>query len=91
MEIEMLSSEVKNIKEYIAGVLASYNIHHVEEDQKLFSSGMLDSLAAVQILTQLEADFNIDLADEDFDINHIDSLQSLENYLNTRKSSALIV
>ena len=29
--------------------------------------------------------------DEDFDINHIDSLQSLENYLNTRKSSALIV
>ncbi|MGU3576236.1 acyl carrier protein [Brucellaceae bacterium C25G] len=82
----MSSSKFQEIKTYILGVLASYNIHDVKEDQALFSSGMLDSLAAVQILTQLETDFGIDLADEDFDINHIDSLQALESFLAARNS-----
>lgn len=82
----MSASEFQQIKTYILGVLATYNINNVTDDQALFSSGMLDSLAAVQILTQLETDFNIDLADEDFDINHIDSLQALENFLASRKN-----
>lgn len=82
----MSTSEAQEIKAYILGVLASYNINDVADDQLLFSSGILDSLAAVQILTQLETNFNIDLADEDFDINHIDSLQALETFLRTRKS-----
>lgn len=82
----MSSLDIQNIKKHITGILSGYNIHQIAEDQPLFSSGLLDSLAAVQILTQLETDFDIDLADEDFDINHIDSLQSLESYLMTRKS-----
>lgn len=81
----MSTSEFQQIKSYILGILATYNIHDIADDQALFSSGMLDSLAAVQILTQLETDFNIDLADEDFDINHIDSLTALEAFLASRK------
>lgn len=82
----MSVSEFQKIKNYILDVLTTYNIHDVAEDQPLFSSGMLDSLAAVQILTQLETDFNIDLADEDFDINHIDSLSALEKFLSQRQN-----
>lgn len=46
---------------------------------------MLDSIAAVQVLLQLENDFQVDLSDEDFDITYIDTLQSLEQFLADRQ------
>lgn len=46
---------------------------------------MLDSIAAVQVLLQLENDFQVDLSDEDFDITYIDTLQSLELFLADRQ------
>lgn len=80
----MNDTRFQHIKENILSTLAEYGVHNVTDDQALFSSGMLDSIAAVQILTQLEAEFGLNLADEDFDINHIDSLQALQSYLQSR-------
>lgn len=44
----------------------------------IFTSGLLDSLAATELMMTLEADYGIDLADADFDISQLDTLADLE-------------
>ncbi|EDQ32427.1 Phosphopantetheine attachment site [Hoeflea phototrophica DFL-43] len=50
----------------------------VADDQSLFFSGLLDSLAATEIMMLLESDFGIDLADADFDITELDTIAQIE-------------
>jgi acyl carrier protein len=75
------------IRETIFSVLAQRGQPAVAEDEPLFSTGRLDSLAATEVLTMLESDFGIDLADEDFDILQIDTLRDIEALLSTRKAA----
>ena len=49
----------------------------VGETDSLFLSGRLDSLAATQVMTMLEEQYGIDLADADFDITRLDTLAEL--------------
>lgn len=72
------------LRSRIEDMLSQYGVENAPSDQPLFSSGILDSIAAVQILMQLENDFEVDLSDEDFDITNIDTIQSLENFLSQR-------
>jgi acyl carrier protein len=81
-----LASE--RIRETIFSVLAQRGQPAPAEDEPLFSTGRLDSLAATEVLTMLEADFGIDLADEDFDILQIDTLRDIEALLSTHKVAA---
>ncbi|QIS94623.1 hypothetical protein FQ775_23750 [Nitratireductor mangrovi] len=50
----------------------------IDPGEALFTSGRLDSVAAVQIMLVLERDFGIDLAEADFDISRLDTLNDLE-------------
>lgn len=79
------NENVTKLRARIESILSQYGIENVRSDQPLFSSGMLDSIAAVQVLLQLENDFQVDLSDEDFDITYIDTLQSLEQFLADRQ------
>lgn len=54
----------------------------VADDQSLFFSGLLDSLAATEIMMLLESDFGIDLADADFDITELDTIAQIEALAN---------
>lgn len=47
-------------------------------DERIFTSGLLDSLAATELMMALETDFGIDLADADFDIGKLDTINDLE-------------
>lgn len=51
------------------------------DDESLFDSGRLDSIAAVNLLLALESDYGVDLSDPDFDISRIDSLQDIADLL----------
>ena len=44
----------------------------------IFTSGLLDSLAATELMMTLESDYGIDLADADFDITQLDTIEDLE-------------
>lgn len=74
------------IRETIFGILAQRGVPPVAEDDRLFSTGLLDSLAATEVLVQLEADYGVDLSDEDFDITRIDTLRDLESLLASQAS-----
>ena len=45
----------------------------------IFTSGLLDSLAATELMMTLESEFGIDLADADFDISQLDTIGDLES------------
>lgn len=66
------------IRSMILDSLAGRGVTAVDEHQGLFSTGLLDSLASTEVLVALEADYGIDLADEDFDILAIDTLAGIE-------------
>lgn len=66
------------IRSAIEGILAARGHHEpVADDESLFVSGRLDSLAATEVMMMLEADFGIDLADADFDMSRLDSIAEL--------------
>ena len=50
----------------------------IAADDAIFTSGLLDSLAATELIMTLEGEFGLDLADADFDISQLDTINSLE-------------
>jgi acyl carrier protein len=59
------------------------------DDDSLFLSGRLDSLSMMMLVVHLESTCGIDFADVDFDVELIDSLNDVENFVDqhTGKSS----
>ncbi len=62
----------------IVSMLAERGHSGIGDDASLFLSGLLDSLAAAEILGILEGDFGLDLSDPDFDITEIDTLARID-------------
>lgn len=56
----------------------------IDPGEALFTSGRLDSLAAVEVMMMLENDYGLDLADADFDISRLDTINDLEKLVETR-------
>lgn len=77
------------IRRTILESLAERGVTAVGEHESLFSTGLLDSLAATEILVALEAAYGIDLADEDFDILQIDTLDGIERLVASRRAVEL--
>ncbi|MEQ8305685.1 MAG: phosphopantetheine-binding protein [Hoeflea sp.] len=48
-----------------------------DDDESLFDSGKLDSLAAVKLLTILEGELGVDLSDPDFEVEEIDTFAAI--------------
>lgn len=51
------------------------------DDVSLFNSGLLDSIAAVNFLMELESVCDVDLTDPDFDLSQMDTFTELKNLL----------
>lgn len=74
----MQSTASPAIRSAIEAILAARGRHEpIGDDESLFVSGRLDSLAATEVMMMLEADFAIDLADADFDMSRLDSISEL--------------
>ncbi len=51
------------------------------DSDALFTSGLLDSMAATELMIYLETEFGLDLADPDFDISRLDTIDDLKGLL----------
>lgn len=76
------------IRKVILESLAERGLGPVGENEGLFSTGLLDSLAATEVLVALETGYGIDLTDEDFDILEIDTLAGIEQLVTGRRQIA---
>jgi len=66
------------LRDIISSLLRDRGQPMAGDQDPLFTSGRLDSLAAVEIMVILEKEFGIDLADADFDISRLDTIADLE-------------
>ena len=68
-----------NIQSVIANMLAERGKStNIAADEPIFTSGLLDSLAATELMMTLETEYDIDLADASFDIGQLDTIVDLE-------------
>lgn len=69
----------KTIQDIITQMLVKRGVsNELAKDEAIFTSGLLDSLAATELMMTLESDFGIDLADADFDISKLDTIGDIE-------------
>lgn len=68
---------MNNQKKISSIVCESLTIEKVDIDEDLIESGMLDSLALVQLMVALEESFNITIAPEELDIEDYRSVNSM--------------
>lgn len=74
----MTSANIDTVRNRIAQMLVARDQDaSFRDDESLFDSGRLDSIAAVDLLLALETDFGVDLSDPDFDISQIDTLEEI--------------
>ena len=84
----MTSFASAKVRTQILASLSERGLAEIGEHDGLFTTGLLDSLAATEILMALEGEYGIDLADEDFDILEIDTLHGIETLVSARKAAA---
>jgi D-alanine--poly(phosphoribitol) ligase subunit 2 len=57
----------------------------VSEDVDLFSTGIIDSLGVLQLVSYIDEQFNISVPDEDVLYDNFSSIRVLVNYLENQK------
>ena len=80
-----MTNETVNAK--IREMLAQFAAENVQEDQDIFSTGLVNSLFAMQLVLSLEQEFSFEVADEDLDINNFNTVNALVNFV-AKKTSA---
>lgn len=78
----------ERVRATIFAILSERGVTSISDTEPLFSTGRLDSLAAAEVLAQLEGDYGVDLASDDFDITRIDTLGELEKLVASTVSTA---
>ena len=69
--------EANGIKETVKRfILSSINFTHLDEDDNLFESGIVNSLFAIQLITFIEKTFSIEVEMDDMDIEDFKSLNA---------------
>lgn len=73
----------KKVQTFLQQLLADYGEGpEFGDDDLLVTSGLLDSQAVLRIVVFLEEEFGLDLAEQGFDQNDVDSLTSMMRLIN---------
>jgi acyl carrier protein len=77
--IEDMQEKLAEIVRRISGSEAS-----PDPDESLFDAGYLDSFALLDVVAEIEREFNIKIPDADLNPRRFDSLTRIAEYLNSR-------
>lgn len=75
----------EKIKKYIEKVSKEKGIK-INNDSDLFSSGVLDSLGFIMLLTYLQEEFGIEFSEESMKAENFVCINSIVEFCNNRKS-----
>ena len=73
------------VKETIRGFLSRHVRSKVEDDQNLFTSGLVNSLFAMELVLFVEKHFKIKVENEDLDLKNFNSVMAIAEFIG-RKS-----
>ncbi len=57
------------------------------EETQLFSSGLLDSIASLKLVSFLEQEFSISVAPHDIVADNLDTLTAIERFIETKAAA----
>ena len=77
---------VETVREKIKEVLGQFAADDVADDQEIFTSGLVNSLFAMQLVLFLEQEFQFKVEDDDLDINNFDTLNALIDFVEKKTS-----
>lgn len=76
------------VKDYILNeFLPGEDPNQLTPDTQLLSSGILDSLATLKLVSFLEQEFDIQVKPHEADESHLNTLRSICNLVETKRSS----
>lgn len=75
----------QKIRDYILSEFA-FDRKEIAPDEDLLSQGILDSMGVMQLVDFIEANFNIQVTDEDIVPENFRSLETLSNLITRRVS-----
>lgn len=61
--------------------------HPLQNDEDIFKAGYVNSLFALELVTFLEKNFDIEVANEDLDLQNFNSVNHLEAFVNRKKET----
>jgi acyl carrier protein len=79
-----LASRRKVVADYMCRLAGT---EHLEDSVDVFSTGMVNSLAAIQLITFLEKNFKIKVNLDDLDKGNFSSIQAICNFLGRKAAS----
>jgi len=83
----MSLSTVERLRTAVTGLLAARgDCDPVRDDESLFITGRLDSLAATEMIMLLEQDFSLDLASADFDVSALDTITDITDLISRARN-----
>ena len=84
-------SDVNTLPERIAAIFSSaLHLDVPAHDTDLFDSGVLDSLAFVELLLQLEREFGVTTGVDDLDAEHFRSIATIADFVRARGGGAAV-
>ena len=84
-------SDGTRLRERIAGVFSgALHIEVPAADTDLFETGVLDSLAFVELLLQLEREFGVTTSVDDLESDHFRSIDSIAEFVGSRARATVI-
>jgi D-alanine--poly(phosphoribitol) ligase subunit 2 len=78
-------SDVNRLRERVAAIFAdALHLEVPSHDTDLFESGVLDSLAFVELLLQLEREFGVTTSVDDLDVATFQTIASIADFIHAR-------
>jgi acyl carrier protein len=82
-------SNGNRVREQIAGIFSgALHLDVPSFDTDLFDSGVLDSLAFVELLLNLERQFGVTTSVDDLELEHFKSIASIADFIESRTAAS---
>jgi acyl carrier protein len=82
-----MDDSVRTVKEYILDqFLPGESPDNLTETTPLFTSGLLDSIASLQLVTFLESEFGIKVAAHEVVPDNLNTLTSIAGFIRSKKA-----
>ena len=83
----MSKDEIKRtVRDYIAHqFLPGEKPENLTEETRLFTDGILDSLASLKLVSFLEEQFGVRIEAHEVDVDHLDTLDTIADLVNAKR------
>jgi methoxymalonate biosynthesis acyl carrier protein len=75
----------EKVRGFLSQVVSTANI---EPDMNLFSSGLINSLSAMELVLFVEKEFRIEITNEDLDFKNFSSMNAITTFIANKLSAA---